>query len=199
MSHHPLHQSGLVSVIANSLLVQNSAPDGSAFAGYGTKFINDTIAGNSGPAISMHSISLIPPRIPGQASTITNSIVANNSGGNCRRKKPGAPLLIEGSNIAYPADGSCPSGFYIADPQLDSLFVPLPMSPAFGAGDNKVCETTPIDAKDFFGLPRPQASRCTLGAVEGELDEIVYRRRWLKREVPGGWDWAKLFGKSCCL
>jgi hypothetical protein len=127
---------------------------------------------------------------------LINSIVVGNSGGNCA-SRDGVSFVDQGHNLQFP-DASCAPTIAVADPKLDSLFVPGYFSPAFAAGDNSVCSAPPVGNRDVYGQPRPQGSVCTIGAVEGELQQVLYQRRYRDIRKPSWWNWDAMFGKSCC-
>jgi len=53
--------------------------------------------------------------------------------------------------------------------QLDYFFVPEPGSPVIAAGDDSICTSPAVGAKDVFGAHRPQSRHCSIGAVEGNI------------------------------
>jgi LPXTG-site transpeptidase (sortase) family protein len=142
--------------ITNSTFLSNTGNiDGGAIEQNGgtIRIVNSTIYQNyskNGGALYTDS-----------AMEIANSIVANNTNGNCY-----GAITALGANLD--TDGTC-SGFSIhnVDPQLGSLTgVPgvLPInsgSPAYNVGDNSYCPAT-----DQRGVTRPQYGRCDLGAYE---------------------------------
>ena len=190
------------SALSNCLFTQNTAASGGAFYGYGMKFLNCTVTGNSGPAVAAAapaSASLQPAH--DRSISLVNSIVTANDGANCTART-GVAIEDGGHNLQFP-DASCGPTIPVADAKLDSMFVPDYFSPAFQAGDNNICIAAPVGRHDVFGQPRPQGGICTIGAVEGELQEILYRRRFkLARRgaprPPSWWNWDALFGKLCC-
>jgi hypothetical protein len=115
--------------LANSLLVRNHG-EGAAFTGPGLRLMNSTVAANQGPALVWQN-----PIGPIDAA-LTNSIVADNDGANCKVSSDGVGITDGGNNLQT-QDESCGSTIPIADPQLDAQFyVPQPLSPARRAGNN---------------------------------------------------------------
>jgi predicted outer membrane repeat protein len=152
----PLH-----SVFANSLFIRNSAASGSALLGDDADFINSTIDSNQGMAMAdMTSGSRPAGRI-----AFKNSIVSNNPQGGC-----GPQGLFDdgGHNLQFPGS-DCGSSIRVANPELDSMYIPLPKSAPVGNGDPMVCRTEPINGRDFYGSARLAGGLCTIGAAEGLL------------------------------
>jgi hypothetical protein len=85
-------------------------------------------------------------------------------------------LIDLGNNLQYP-DSSCGASLRTADPMLDSLYVPLLGGPALGGGRLTLCIPDPVSARDVFGHHRPQGKSCSIGAVEGSLEDLLHRRR----------------------
>jgi hypothetical protein len=156
------------SILANNLFVRNTAKGGSAFEGDNADFINSTIDSNTGLAIKV-TPGLFHP--PGHIK-FTNSIVSNNASGGCG---PAGLFDDSGHNLQFPGT-DCGSSIRVANPQLDTMYVPLPKSPPMGNGDLRVCMSSPINARDVYGLGRSSGGVCTIGAVEGEIEGLVNRR-----------------------
>ncbi len=104
---------------------------------------------------------------PGAQVTMTNTIIAGNTGGDCE-----GTITSAGHNIA--GDGSCglsgPGDMTWADPMLAPLadnggptqtHALLPGSPAIDAGDSPACPE-----HDQRGAPRPSGAGCDIGAYE---------------------------------
>jgi predicted outer membrane repeat protein len=193
------------SALSNCLMTGNQAPGGGAVQGRGLRLINCTLSGNSGPA-------LLGANGPGPVESgppsdlliaLVNSIVTASNGANCAALD-GVQFADQGHNLQFP-NASCGTSIRVADPELDSLFVPAYLSPAFQAGDNAVCTAPPVQSRDVFGQPRPQgavqaaAAACTIGAVEGDLQNVLYRRRFYpETRIPSWWNWESMFGRFCC-
>jgi predicted outer membrane repeat protein len=178
----PRRGSPVAAMFANSLLVRNSAPDGSAVSGSALTLINSTIADNKGVAISMKPLShFSDPGARGEVR-LTNALITNNSGGNCAALPSGYVTLHNGHSLQFPGN-SCGAGVKVGDPLLDGLFVPGPGSPAFDGGDNLVCGAAPISAKDIYAARRPQGKFCAIGAVEGDIDpRLLSSLFWRSRD-----------------
>jgi hypothetical protein len=101
----------------------------------------------------------------------TNSVVANNAEQNCQFAGAGA-LDNGGWNVQFPGN-SC-GGIPVADPMLDDFYVPAPQSPLQNAGSNAVCLVAPVFARDVYGQQRPRATNCTVGAVEGDIAQLLH-------------------------
>ena len=168
-------QGGEGNVIANTLFVRNKATGGGAFAGADTRFINVTFADNTGSGILLDP-SQSPPW-GAKPITLKNTLLSNNSGGNCQFAGGGAQALVtdEGNNIEFAA-ATCTTGAKVSDPFLDTLYLPVFGSPAMAAGDNDVCLKPPVSAIDVYGKRRPMAVICTIGAAEGTLENEVANR-----------------------
>jgi predicted outer membrane repeat protein len=161
------------SVIANTLFVRNKAPaTGSAFYGDDAEFINSTVDSNTGLAIS-----LVSPRPQNRLKPIQfqNSIVSNNPQGGCGPGVDSALFVDGGHNLQFPGNDCGPS-IAVANPHLDTMYIPIPKSPPMGNGDNNVCLSPPINGRDVYGLGRPQGGACTIGAAEGDIQLLIDRR-----------------------
>ena len=160
-------------LIANSLLARNRARNGSAFAGRGARFVNTTIAANEG-------IALLPRAIAnpfgGERAelVLVNTIVAANAGGNCGPAASDVGYAYDGRNIQYPG-ATCGAAVPEGDPKLDKMFVPAIDSPAYGGGDLAICLASPVDGRDVYDQRRPRLDSCSIGAVEGDIEQ-----RWLR-------------------
>jgi predicted outer membrane repeat protein len=171
-------------VLANSLLVRNAAPRGSAFWGNRATFVNSTIADNSGTAVWPQDIPLGPTlgTTPFFIQFV-NSIVAGTFTGACRPTASSIPYVGH-NNLQYPG-ASCGAHLAPANPYLGAYYVPFFWSPALGAGDNAVCDATPINHKDVYNVRRPLGrSGCAIGAVEGDIQHLIHR--WLTPEYSQG-------------
>jgi predicted outer membrane repeat protein len=157
-----------ISDFANSLFARNRATKGAAFLGNGAKFINSTVAQNIGEALS----------VPGDGPVVSpllhvkNSIMSDNNGGNCESNV----VFDDGHNLQFP-DARCGATIPVANPFLDTMFVPVPGSPALEHGDNPTCLRPPIRSTDVYGQRRPQGDICTIGAVEGDIEHLITQRR----------------------
>jgi hypothetical protein len=139
--------------------------------------INSTFSGNSANGAHAHGGAIdIAGYIPGGAS-ITNSILANNPGGNC------FGAIVDGGNNL---DSGATCGFSSLTVSLsntDPLLDPAGLannggptqtlalqagSPAINAGDETVCALPPVNNLDQRGHRRPGggAANCSIGAYE---------------------------------
>lgn len=179
--------------IRNSTFTLNSAASGGGglFTGYGgtVTITNSTFSGNSseyyGSAIRDFKVTALTLNYvtianntstqPGGGGavdvendgtvTITNSVVAGNSGRDCR-----GTITDSGSNFF--GDSTCGSAAQ-GNPMLDSLaygggiaptMVPLTDSPLI---DQATCDVNVTTGQR--GVSRPQGAGCDIGAVEVEL------------------------------
>ena len=168
--------------MTNSTLSSNSATtDGGGILNFGTATVtNCTIAGNSatnrGGGIFNFTGTV----------TVANTIVAGNTATGSAPDIGGGAIVSHGHNLIGNTSGG--SGFVASDltnvsPALGSLAsnggptqtrALLPGSPAIGAGDATVCNSTtippgaPVGGKDQRGLPRPIAT-CAIGAFEPQV------------------------------
>ncbi len=172
--------SGGTGTINNSTITANSASgDGGGILNYGTLTINNgTIAGNSAPAGG--GITQITAY--GGSVTFQNSVIANNSGGNCL-----STMTSNGYNLSD--DNTCnftgPSDMNNTEPKLGTLgyhggptqTIPeLTKSPTVDAGNPNGCTdgNGNLLTADQRGFPRPgahkQDKRCDMGAFERQTD-----------------------------
>jgi hypothetical protein len=110
---------------------------------------------------------------------VTNTLLANNVGGNCfaplGHLKDGGHNLDDGATCGFTAAGSLSN----TDPQPDpagladnggptQTIAVQAGSPAINAGDETVCESKLINSLDQRGYVRPGtgATACTIGAYE---------------------------------
>lgn len=170
--------------LVNSLLVRNTAPQGSAFWGNRATFVNSTIADNSGTAVWPKPIPLGPTFATTPFSLqFVNSIVASSSWGTPCGPAAGSISYSGGNNLQYPGSG-CGAGFAIANPFLGPYYIPFFWSPALGGGDNIVCDAKPVNHKDLYNVRRPSGrSGCAIGAVEGDIQHLT--ERWRSPESGG--------------
>jgi len=155
------------SLFANALFVLNTTDD-AAFAGRAARFANSTILGTKGAGLKW----LVPsaPIHGDQPIEIANTIVENNSGGNCAVDAP--HLVAEGANLQFPVD-SCGSGVTVAPALLDTFYAPLIGGAARAKGVDAVCANTAVKSVDVYGEHRPKADHCSIGAVEGDLAKML--------------------------
>ncbi len=176
------------SILANALLVGNVAPTGSAFRGSGILFVNSTIAANEGPALAFFwpTSSLASPP-DWRLVRLVNSLVVGNKGGGCAGGPFSLLLRDGGRNLQFPL-ADCGPTMPVVDPQLDAFFVPLAAGPAHGKADPATCSAAPVNGIDVYGQARLKGGGCTIGAVEGDIEDLISRRagnreRLLRRVV----------------
>jgi hypothetical protein len=154
--------------VTNSSFFNNSAFSGSAIVTATTvNVLNSTFSGND--AVSgLQGGALY--NIPSGTLNLQNSVVSNNTGGNCTTAAfGGAPVTDGGHNITWP-DTTCPG--LNEDPKLGPLakdggptytFALQPGSPAVDAIPPAGAGCPPIDQR---GVSRPQGPSCDIGAFE---------------------------------
>jgi predicted outer membrane repeat protein len=156
-----------LSLFANALFVLNTAGD-ATFAGRAARFANSTILGTKGAGLKW-----LAPAAPVQGDQpieIANTIVENNSGGNCVADPP--HLVAEGANLQYPGD-SCGPGATVAPALLDTFYAPLIGGAARAKGVDALCANAQVQSVDAYGEHRPKAGHCSIGAVEGDLAKVL--------------------------
>ena len=146
--------------LGNLLIARNTGAI--ALDGASGDLVNSTIAENDGVGI----------QIAGNVR-LSNSVIAKNANLNCRFAGSGAVLTNKGSNLQFP-DNSCGAAIGSADPLLDSFYVPDPASPLQGAGEISVCAGAPVFNRDVYGQRRPRSAHSTVGAVEGDIDQLIH-------------------------
>jgi CSLREA domain-containing protein len=142
-----------VTITGNSSTSANDGGGGFWNAGPAT-IVNVTIADNSSPMGLGGGIGFGTA-----APTLTNTIVANNTGGNCL-----GTITAGSNNLQFPGT-TCGGTIPEADPILGSLtngvYRLLAGSPAIDAGTNTGCPAT-----DQLGIGRPLGAACDIGAIE---------------------------------
>jgi cysteine-rich repeat protein len=113
------------------------------------------------------------------SATLRNTIVANNTGGNCTGAiANGGHNIDDGTSCGFStANGSLSN----TDPQLDpaglkanggptQTIALLAGSPAINAGDQNVCAAAPVNNLDQRGYVRPGVghTQCSIGAYEAD-------------------------------
>lgn len=151
----------------NLLMVRNKSPKGAGYYGGTIELVSSTIADNLGQGLYLTR----PPfwRDPIVTFSVANSILSKNEG-NCTNSGDNVNFQDLGHNIQFPLQ-DCDASFISADPVLDTMYVPAVFSPARQAGNNKLCVNHDlVRARDVFGDARPEGGRCTIGAVERDLE-----------------------------
>lgn len=163
-------------VLANSLIARNRSSAGSAFVGNSARFVNTTIAGNQGLAIVARAPVNPVSAAPRSDISFVNSIVAHNESGNCGSPAAGVGYAAIGPNLQFPG-AECGGSIPVGDPLLDPMFVPAIGSPALAAGDDAICHIPPVEGRDVYWQPRPRFQACSIGAVEGQIEQLLDRHR----------------------
>ena len=136
------------SVIANALVVGNKAPaGGGAIGGANLELQNVTVADDAGGGVGSRDLSGVPI---GQF-ILHNTILARNRPANCLGAA--SRFLATGANLQFPQETSC-GAIPAADPLLDTIYAPLPGSPAYGTGDLAVCSKLLVSGRDVLLQPR---------------------------------------------
>jgi CSLREA domain-containing protein len=152
-----IHNHGTVN-LTNVTITGNSSTDAAIGGGGGiwnagaATMVNDTIADNSAPMGKGGGIG-------GAAPTLTNTIVANNTGGNCS-----VAIAAGSNNLQFPGTtcgGMIPTADPLLGPLTGGVYPLLASSPAIDTGTNTGCPPT-----DELGTARPQGAACDIGAFE---------------------------------
>lgn len=155
------------STFSNVLITRNTAPRGAGLFGGNMELVNVTVAENNGTGLDSGSFSA--------GFRLRNVLVVNNSGGNCALSGPAPAVSAASTSLQFPAS-VCGAAIPVQDPYLDSLFAPVSGSRARTGGDLLACTSYPVSGKDLYGEPRPQGRSCSIGAVEGSVDRLVFKR-----------------------
>jgi hypothetical protein len=148
-------------ILANLLVARNAGAVGMQ-TDVGGELVNSTIADNQGVGLTSSA-----------KLRVINTVIANNRKQNCRFIGPVTELENAGSNVQFPGSG-CSSSVAVTDPMLDNFYVPDLRSPLRNAGLNAVCLVIPVSARDVYGQRRPRSARCTIGAVEGDIAQLIH-------------------------
>ena len=155
--------------------------------------VNSTISGNTPGTGAIAGITAGGVEFGFGAIKISNTIIANNSGGNCNFQTLASGSAIN-NNLHFPAAGSgCGTGFTAADPKLENdgaiaglkdnngptkTMKLLAGSAAIDRGDPAVCAADPVNNRDQRGLFRPVdgdgtgGAVCDIGAYEAGADTL---------------------------
>jgi hypothetical protein len=146
--------------VSNSLIVEGvssaSAADAAAISAVFVTLSNVTIANNQGTGVRA-TVTLPVVAL----AKFSNVILANNA----RACEFGSGMSVEGANLVFPDDHSCPGATILEDPVLDSFYIPSPGSPALTQGDTRVCAGELVGARDIVFQKRTDQT-CALGAFE---------------------------------
>ncbi|MCB1378114.1 MAG: right-handed parallel beta-helix repeat-containing protein [Alphaproteobacteria bacterium] len=153
-------------VISNSLFSRNAADSGGGIIAIGpVELYNVTVARNTGTGFAGDIHGSGPER-----PLIANSILADNSAGNCRGI---ARERFRGRNFQFGGD-DC-EGVEVADPIFDSYLVPQLGSPVLAGGDIQICRNEPVSGKDLVFQSRALQGHCAAGAFEYEPKSRIFR------------------------
>jgi predicted outer membrane repeat protein len=164
------------SVFVNSLFALNRSPAG-AYVGRAASFINATVLGSEGPGLALL------PAPAGGSLHLANTIVENNSGGNCRAET--GRVVDEGANLQFPGE-TCGPTIPVSAALLDTFYAPMVGGPARARGLDAVCKGPKVQGHDLYGRKRPFADHCSIGAVEGDLEQMMKSLRATPAGTPGG-------------
>lgn len=162
------HGGGIANYLGSITLTNTTLAGNSSNAGGGlwneygqVKIISSTVSGNKANTVG--------GLWNGGTVELVNTIVANNTGGDCRNTDYGK-VIPAGVNLVR--DGSCDPSALTGNPKLGPLannggptqtMALLPGSPALEAVTDGTC---PPPATDQRGVSRPQGRFCDIGAVE---------------------------------
>jgi len=156
--------------IVNSIVAGNSAAGGGAFYGTHVTFLNATIVSNGDLPVRQGTGCAASSAI-----AFANTIIEGGPRGACAGGDATRVFKDLGHNLQFPGK-TCGAAMTSAMPLLGAFFAPfVPFSPATGNGDAAVCMAPPIGGRDIYGAHRPQGSACSIGAVEGDLSQLVDR------------------------
>lgn len=154
--------------LGNAILARNrvtgSSPRNSALSASGpVRLVNVTIADHPGGGVALEGAGTL---------AIINTILVNNSGGGC----VGVVGKISSSmtSIQHPG-AACGAAIPSDDPALGSGFRPAFWSPARDKGDPAACMAEPVRAMDLYGTKRLARGRCSIGAVEADIERDIRR------------------------
>ncbi|HET7051990.1 MAG TPA: fibronectin type III domain-containing protein [Solirubrobacteraceae bacterium] len=148
------------SALENVTIAGNSAGGGGAggFAGFPPPAGPIATAGPAGVSGGIFS--------QGGGTTVQNSLLASNSGGNCS-----GSVLDSGHNLSF-AGAGCPASFATSDPNLGPLqnnggpAQTISLAPGSAAIDKVPATGSGCPATDERGVDRPSGSGCDIGAYE---------------------------------
>jgi predicted outer membrane repeat protein len=174
-----LNKSGDGVIVGRALTLANSTVLGSEGAGVLFLTPSSTLLGFEGESVPF--LTRAKEAVASDTITFANTIVENNSGGNCRIDA--ARIVPQGINLQFPDDG-CGRGFGVAAALLDTFYAPLIGGPARANGLDNICAGALVRSVDFYGNRRPMADRCSIGAVEGDVARVVSHLKQPKPRPP---------------
>ena len=157
-------------VLANGIVARTKGGGAAIESVTGADFLNATIADNETGGVSS----------AGRVN-LTNTVFSNNRRDNCTFGV-GGNAINRGASLEFPK-ATCVSGILVKDPELDNFFVPSLSSPLQRTGLNAACTQQPINGRDVYGQRRPRGSRCTIGAVEGDIEQLIRKTKKTDRRV----------------
>ncbi|HWK63642.1 MAG TPA: hypothetical protein VNS34_01805 [Rhizobiaceae bacterium] len=158
--------------IANSIIADNVADAGGAYVGGNVRFLNATVVDNGNLPVQ-HGTPCGPAAIE-----FANTVLEGGTGGVCAGAAADRSFRDLGHNLQFPWS-TCGATIPAVPPLLGWFYAPIPLSPASASGDLVVCKAAPINGRDVYGTHRPQGSSCSIGAVEGDLTQLI--RRLIRR------------------
>lgn len=148
---------GIQSIVAANLIAAGGvSPGAAALELAGGMILNSTIVANKGVGLRAS-----------RQTRLSNTVVSRNTEKNCF----GTGQIVDGgANSQFP-DATC-GAWPIVDPKLDNFFIPALDSQLLNAGNDQVCGSEWVAAKDFYGARRPRLQHCSIGAVEGDIQHL---------------------------
>ena len=149
---------GVGSASVQSVTIAGNASGGGGAGGSGSPDGADGAAGPAGAGGGIVS--------QGASTTVQNSLLASNSGGNCS-----ALVIDSGHNLSF-AGAGCPASFATGDPNLGPLqdnggpAQTISLAPGSAAIDKVPATGAGCPATDGRGVHRPSGSACDIGAYE---------------------------------
>lgn len=148
-------------ILANSLIVLNTSAEGAVVVN-AARLVNATVLGNEGAGLVLGRQDAVV--------ALANSIVENNSGGNCTGVTQG--FIDGGGNVQAPGK-TCGATIPEAQAVLDTFYAPIIGGPARANGRDDICASVEVGGRDLYGKRRPQSDHCSIGAVEGDMRQVV--------------------------
>jgi CSLREA domain-containing protein len=179
-NNHADSEGGGIFHLGGTMALQNVTVSGnSAFSGGGiSKQSNEgatlthvTLAGNTATHFAgIYSLVTMPP------ITLSNTIVANNTGSSSSCGSSGTPTIADGGgNLVYPASSWCDGITPVTtnDPKLGALTLNTPgLTATMALGEGSAAIDAGLAAActvhDQRGIARPQGAGCDIGAYELE-------------------------------
>lgn len=154
--------------LGNAILARN-AVTGTGPRNYGlsaagaVELINTTIAEHPGAGLGLEGAGTL---------VLINTILTDNAGGACI----GVAGKISSSTASIQHPGTtCGAAIQSANPSLGGGFTPSLWSPARGNGNQASCMADVVRAIDIYGSKRLADGKCSIGAVEADLEREIRR------------------------